>query len=49
MNATVDPAGAKVHYTRVVDAIDMIEEFTASGGDPHIALVDLKAAYRNLF
>ena len=48
MNATVDPASAKVHYTRVVDAIDMIEEFTASGGDPHIALVDMKAAYRNL-
>ena len=48
VNATVDPAGAKVHYTRVVDAVDMIEELTANGGDPHIALVDLKAAYRNL-
>ena len=48
VNATVDPASAKAHHTRVVDAVDMVEGFTANGGDPHIALVDLKSAHRNL-
>ena len=48
VNATVSREDARVHYTKVIDAVDTAELFREQGGDPHCALADLKSAYRNL-